>query len=336
VIAEGTIPRAGDVLSLSLPEAHVLVHRRVIVAVTAAVLALLGLTTGAIQPAAVAQTASAPQRYVALGDSYAAGPLIPVQRIDSIGCRRSTSNYPALVAQALDISDFTDVSCNGATTENMTAPQQVPLGSNSPQFDALDPDTDLVTVTISGNDIGFTDIFLTCARLSSTNPLGNPCEQQATTGGTDIYAQRIAATEPKVAGVLEGIRQRSPEATVVLVGYLRILPPTGGCYPILPIARGDVPYLDGVQRQLTAMLAEQANDHSAIFVDSYAGSLGHDACQLPGAKWVEGTVPTSPATPIHPNAAGMQAVAALTLDAVREPESSPLATDRLGRGVDVE
>ncbi len=323
MIAEGTIPRAGDVLSLSLPEAYVLAHRRVIVAVAATVLALLGFTTEAVQPTAVAQAASAPQRYVALGDSYAAGPLIPVQRIDSLGCRRSTRNYPTLVAQALGISDFTDVSCSGATTENMTAPQQVPLGSNPPQFDALEPDIDLVTVTISGNDIGFTDIFLTCARLSSTNPLGNPCERQATAGGTDIYAQRIAATEPKVASVLEGIQQRSPRATVVLVGYLRILPPTGGCYPVFPIARGDVPYLDGVQQRLTAMLAEQASNHGAVFVDSYAGSLGHDACQLPGAKWVEGTVPTSPAAPVHPNAAGMQAVAALTLDAVRDRSPVP-------------
>ena len=65
--------------------------------------------------------------------------------------------------------------------------------------------------------------------------------------------------------------------------------------------------------QLTAMLADQASNHGAVFVNSYAGSLGHDACQLPGVKWVEGTVPTSPAYPLHPNAIGMQAVADLAL-----------------------
>ncbi len=289
-------------------------HRRVIVTAAAAALVLLALAvTGAVQPTAAARTASSPQRYVALGDSYAAGPLIPVQRIDPIGCQRSTGNYPARLAEALGIRDFTDVSCSGATTENMTAPQPVPLGTNPPQFDALTPDTDLVTVTISGN-IGFTDIFLTCARLSSVNPLGNPCERQATAGGTDLYAQRIVDAAPKVAEVLEGIRQRSPRATVLLVGYLRLLPPEVGCYPIFPIARGDVPYLDGVQQQLTAMLAAQASDRGAVFVDSYARSLGRDACQLPGVKWVEGTIPTSPAAPVHPNAIGMQAVAGFTLD----------------------
>jgi lysophospholipase L1-like esterase len=301
-------------------------HRRVIVAVVASALALLGLTgTGAVQMTATAQTAGVPQHYVALGDSYAAGPEIPVQRLDPVGCRRSTSNYPSLVAAALGISDFTDVSCSGAQTENMTDPQRVPLGINPPQFNALAPDTDLVTLTISGNDIGFSDIFVTCARFSSTDPLGNPCERQATASGTDIYAQRIDAEAPNVARVLAGIRQRSPRATVLLVGYLRIVPPEVGCYPVFPIARGDVPYLDGIQQQLNAMLADQASDHGAVFVDSYTASLGHDACKLPGVKWVEGIAPTSPAAPVHPNAIGMRAVAALALDALREPELSDVS-----------
>ncbi|MGH4010628.1 MAG: SGNH/GDSL hydrolase family protein [Pseudonocardiaceae bacterium] len=296
-------------------------HRRVVVTAATAALALLGLAaTGAVPPTAAAQPAGFPQRYVALGDSYAAGPLIPVQRLDRIGCQRSTRNYPAHLAAALGIRDFTDVSCSGARTENMTTPQPVSLGTNPPQFEALTPDTDLVTVTISGNDIGFTDIFLTCARISSINPLGNPCERQATASGTDIYQRRIADVTPKVAGVLEGIRQRSPRATTLLVGYLRILPPAVGCYPVFPIARGDVPYLDGLEQQLTAMLAEQASDHGAVFVDAYARSLGRDACQLPLVKWVEGTVPTSPAAPVHPNALGMQAVASFALDTLRELE----------------
>ncbi len=85
---------------------------------------------------------------------------------------------------------------------------------------------------------------------------------------------------------------------MLLVGYLRILPPTTGCYPAFPIARGDVPYVDGVEWQLTAMLADQAANHGAVFVDSYADSLGHDACQESGVKWVEGPLP--PALPPRP------------------------------------
>jgi lysophospholipase L1-like esterase len=282
-------------------------------ATLATLCALLG-----IPASAGAQAMAAPRHYVALGDSYTAGPLIPVQRIDPIGCERSTSNYPSRLAAALNIHDFTDVSCSGAKTENMTAAQSVLLlGTNPPQFNALRPDTDLVTLTISGNDIGFTEIVYTCGRVAFRDPFGNPCEREATAGGGDLYAQRIEAAAPKVARVIEGIHQRSPHATVLLVGYLRILPPTEGCYPLFPIARGDVRYLDGLEHQLTDMLASQAFRHDAFFVDSYARSLGHDACHLPGVKWVEGPVPTSPAAPVHPNALGMQAAAGFATDTLR-------------------
>ncbi len=287
-------------------------YPRVAVAAAATVLTLLGFpSTGA------PRTISAPEHYVALGDSYASGPGLPEQRTDPIGCQRSTHNYPALLAQTLGIRDYTDVSCGGARTDDMTAPQPVRPGPNPAQFDALRPDTDLVTLSIGGNDINIGGLWLTCARLGATDPSGDPCKRQATAGGTDLYAQRIAAAARKVAQALESIRQRSPRATVLLVGYLRILPPTTGCYPAFPVARGDVPYVDEVERQLTAMLAAQAGKHGAVFVDSYAGSLGHDACQRSGAKWVEGTTPASAAAPDHPNLTGMRQVAGFALAALR-------------------
>ena len=81
-------------------------------------------------------------RYVALGDSYTAGPLIPVTQVAN-GCFRSTNNYPSLVARALAVPTFVDVSCSGAQTKDMTTGQ---LPGVAPQFDALTPDTDLVSV----------------------------------------------------------------------------------------------------------------------------------------------------------------------------------------------
>ena len=284
-------------------------YRRVVLVAAAAVLGLLGLPT-----IGAAEVRSAPQHYVALGDSYASGPGIPEQRADPIGCQRSTQNYPALLAQELRIRDYTDMSCGGARTDNMTAPQPVRPVHHPAQFDALRPDTDLVTITIGGNDINIGDLWLACAQLGPTDPTGDPCQRQVTAGGTDLYAQRIALAAPKVGQALEAIRQRSPRATVLLVGYLRILPSATGCYPTFPIARGDVRYVDGVEQQLTAMLADQASNHGAVFVDSYARSLGHDACQQPGVRWVEGTAATTAAAPDHPNALGMQEVARLALD----------------------
>ncbi|HEX5118561.1 MAG TPA: SGNH/GDSL hydrolase family protein [Pseudonocardiaceae bacterium] len=255
------------------------------------------------------------QHYVALGDSYASGPLIPDQSLDPVGCARSNHNYPGDLARQLGVP-LTDVSCGGAETADMTASQSVPLGSNPPQFDALTPDTDLVTVTISGNDIGFTSILETCAEDSLTNPLGHPCRNHFISGGTDQLAARIDAAAPKVAQVLAGIRQRAPEATVVVVGYLRILPPSVGCWPVVPVSVGDVPYLDGVEHDLNAMLDAQAAAAHDIFVNP-GNTTGHDVCQPESRKWVEGIVPTAPAFPVHPNAAGMTEVANLVTAAVR-------------------
>lgn len=254
-------------------------------------------------------------RYVALGDSYASGPLIPNQSLDPVGCVRSDHNYPSDAARALGIATFVDVSCGGATTADMTASQSVPLGSNAPQFNALTADTSLVTVTIGGNDIGFTSILETCATESLTNPFGHPCQTHYTAGGTDQLVAAINATAPKVAAVLSGIRQRAPHATVVVVGYLRILPPTIGCWPVVPISVGDVPYLGGIEAKLNAMLGAQAAAAGDTFVNSGVPT-GHDTCQPESRKWVEGIVPTAPAFPVHPNAAGMSAVAAMVESAL--------------------
>jgi hypothetical protein len=245
--------------------------------------------------------------YVALGDSYTAGPLIPVQTGQPAGCLRSDHNYPSLVRQSLRSSSFRDVSCSGATTAEMTKAQQVTGGANPPQLTALTRSAALVTLGIGGNDIGFAQIIEACATRSSTKPLGAACKDYYNQGGHDELDARIDATAPKVAAVLDAIHQRSPDATVLVLGYPTILPDKGpGCYPVVPFSPGDVAYLRQVEKHLNAMLAAQAASGHAQFVDTYRSSIGHDICQLPGTKWVEGLVPTSPAAPVHPNALGMR------------------------------
>jgi lysophospholipase L1-like esterase len=257
-----------------------------------------------------AASASTAQNYVAMGDSYTAGSLIPDLTGSPPGCLRSSHDYPALVAGAIGAGSFADVSCQGATTENMSQPQSVPFGINPPQLDALSSSTTLVTVGIGGNDLGFASIVIHCASLSWTDPLGAPCEDHYTSGGTDQLTTEIDATAAKIAAVLQAIHQRAPNARVLLVGYPDILPNTGyGCWPLVPIAFGDVPYLRGVEYEMNQMLASEAAAGNATFVDTYTDSIGHDFCQPTGVKWIEGIVPTSPAAPVHPNALGENAMA---------------------------
>jgi lysophospholipase L1-like esterase len=271
-------------------------------------LCLLAVTT-APAGAAVREgspEAGGPSHYVALGDSYTSGPGIPNQSTDSPGCRRSDHNYPHLVAEALGPARFTDVSCAGARTADMASPQPLPGGlSSGPQLDALAADVDLVSLGIGGNDIRFGEIAVTCAGLSVLFPLGAPCRHHYERHGDEVGA-RLDAVAPRIAAVLAAIRQRAPAARILLVGYPVILPAAGpGCWPVMPIAVGDVAWLRGVEGRLNAMLADLAAAAGATYVDTYTSSVGHDVCRLPGRKWVEGFVPTAPASAVHPNALGM-------------------------------
>jgi hypothetical protein len=251
--------------------------------------------------------------YVALGDSYTSGPAIQPQDPSVPGCLRSEINYPHLVAPGLDLA-FRDVSCSGAQTKDMTASQDVdPNPDPSPQFDALDRDTKVVTIGIGGNDIGFVDIAETCVRLATQQPLATaPCRDYYTANG--IIRDRIDALKPRLDAVFNGIRKRSPSAKVFVVGYPDILPEDPAAYiscrATLPVATGDIPYLrDKVEKLLNLTIKNRATLHGAFYVDTYTPSIGHDACQPPALRWVEPVAPAADAAPVHPNRFGMQATA---------------------------
>ncbi|MEU7061514.1 SGNH/GDSL hydrolase family protein [Streptomyces sp. NPDC046197] len=261
-------------------------------------------------PAAAHSTGSAhATNYVSLGDSYTSGPLIP-QQIDA-GCARSDHNYPSVVAAERGVSAFKDVSCAGATTENMWKPQ----GANGPQLNALSRGTDLVTVHIGGNDIGFGSIVSTCARLGPQEPTGNPCQRYYTASGIDQLTVGIARTAPKVDSVLRAVHARAPHARVLVVGYPDLLPDDGsGCYPSVPFAAKDFPYLRDTEKLLNLMLRLVAAWDRADYVDTYRSTRGHDMCKSPADRWIEPLQPASPAAPAHPNAAGEAVMARAVLE----------------------
>jgi hypothetical protein len=274
-------------------------------------LALALLVAGGA-PAASAGPVEPATTYVALGDSFAAGPVTGTHTQEVPGCLQSDHNYPHLVGATLSLP-LRDATCIGATTGAMTAPQDVdPPPPNPPQFDRLDASTATVTVTIGGNDIGFTEIMLSCF---TDNPAGTPCQDRYVVGGVDEISTRIADTAPSIAATIQGIHDRAPGATVLFVGYLSVLPATGvGCFPSVPLADADVPYLRAKEQELNTMLATQAAANDAIFVDADALSVGHDACAPPGERWVEPLIGWSMGAPLHPNTLGEECTAVMVLD----------------------
>ncbi|WP_406464120.1 SGNH/GDSL hydrolase family protein [Streptomyces sp. NBC_01622] len=285
-------------------------HRGRAVAVAAAVSGC-ALVVASAAPAAAHDSGHGHDRttqYVALGDSYTSGPYIPTQ-VDA-NCARSDHNYPSVVTAAERGTVLEDVSCSGATTAEMWQAQ----GTNPPQLDAVQRNTDLVTVQIGGNDIGFSTIIGTCAKLSATDLTGNPCQRYYNSSGADQLALAVLNTAPKVAKVLRAVHKKAPHARVLVVGYPDLLPDDGsGCYPSVPFAAKDFPYLRDTGKHLNLMLRLVAALNGAEYVDTYGPTVGHDMCKAPADRWIEPLQPASPAAPAHPNAKGEAAMAGAVL-----------------------
>ncbi|GAA4552175.1 SGNH/GDSL hydrolase family protein [Amycolatopsis samaneae] len=276
------------------------------------VAALLALSAVPATPAA----AQGRQVYAALGDSMASGPLIP-DITGPVGCGRSTHNYAHELDRRFSFTMFRDVTCSGAETRHLTEPQSTsvlghPTGTVSPQFTALSSDTTLVTLTIGGNDAGLIGVANQCVNL---NPFATPCKTKFTAGGVDQVAARVDAVAPKIAAALDGIRLRAPRARVLVTGYGLYIKP-GGCWPLQPVLPVDADYLQGNVFRLNDVIAGQAKAHGATYVDVAAPSAGHDSCQAPGDRWIEGYVPTDLAAPLHPNRRGEAAYARIVGDVV--------------------
>ncbi|MBV2153876.1 SGNH/GDSL hydrolase family protein [Kitasatospora sp. SUK 42] len=269
--------------------------------------------------------------YVALGDSYTAGLKIAPQVGEPSGCSRSGANYPALVARGLDLApgDFRDVSCTGARTGDLTGPQQTEGGANPAQLDALTQATRLVTLGIGGNDAGFTQVITECAKDNLVDAVkglvGNgqadaPCRTHYSSGGTDQLQARVDAAGQQIGKALQEIRRRSPQARVYVVGYPTLLPgDPASCRPVLgsTIAAADLGFLAEKERELNGMLKQRAEAAGAVFVDVAGPSAGHDMCAGEDARWVEPPLPARGLAPVHPNAKGQEAVAAVVLKAVK-------------------
>jgi lysophospholipase L1-like esterase len=286
--------------------------RRRMAAAVAAGSGALVLSLAGTGQAAAGTAASRVVNYSALGDSYASAPGVADQ-VDST-CARSDRNYPSLTAQHQHWR-LTDVSCSGATTSDVAGPQ----GSVAPQLNALTRATDVVSVTVGGNDIGFTGVLTTCAGLTTSDPAGAPCREHFTAGGTDQLAAAVRQTGPKVAAVLHDVHRRAPHARVLVVGYPDLFPDDGvGCTSsTVPLAMGDFAYLRDTEKKLNAMLAHEARTAGARYVDTYTTSVGHDMCRPEGQRWIEPLVTTPPIAPAHPNAQGEQSMSAAVEGALR-------------------
>jgi len=244
--------------------------------------------------------------YVAMGSSFGAGPGLPPRVAGTPrAAGRSTVNYAHLVA-AVGGLRLTDVTFSGATTADLLGPR---AGAQPAQVDAVSADTRLVTITAGGNDIGYIGA-LTLASLPW--PLrALPSARRSVADAVDPATMdvRFATLLASLASLVTEIRARAPEALIVFVDYLTILPPDDAAIT----GRPDSVTADWARetaRRLSETFRAVSQAEGCEFIAVGHASRDHHAWAA--EPWTQRFhLSVRGGAPYHPNAAGMRAVAAL-------------------------
>jgi lysophospholipase L1-like esterase len=224
--------------------------------------------------------------YVALGDSYSSG-LGAGDYISSSGsCDRSTNAYPERWAAAESPVSFVSVACAGATTADVL----------SSQVSALSASTTLVSITIGGNDAGFSSVMETCV-LSSTSSCLNA-----------VSAAKAFVTNPSqlpalLAKTLQAIRAHAPRAKIVVLGYpdLYDLSKSSTC---IGLSTRDRVALNGGADALDNALRVAAEANSDTFADVSPRFAAHEICD--SDRWLHSVNILALSSSYHPTASGQE------------------------------
>jgi hypothetical protein len=276
--------------------------------------ALLVTVVLALAAPGSATAASAQLRYVALGDSYsAASGVLPPDLSAPLQCLRSSRNYPHVIAGKTG-ARLTDVTCGAAETGDYFESQYPGV---APQLDALKRDTQLVTMTIGGNDSGvFINAILSCGSAGLlTLGQGSPCRDRY---GSQFEDTIRKTTYPSLVRALDAVHRRSPKARVAILGYPWIMPASGGgCFDRMPVAAGDVSYVRGIQATLNDAVRRAALATGSVYVNLNQAAEGHDACQPIDVRWVEPVLQGTNPVIVHPNALGESGLAERAMAVLR-------------------
>ncbi|MDQ4094191.1 MAG: SGNH/GDSL hydrolase family protein [Actinomycetota bacterium] len=225
--------------------------------------------------------------YVALGDSYSSGVGTGVYDSASGACARSPLSYPPLWAAEHQPASFGFVACSGAKTADVV----------TNQISALQPGTDLVTITIGGNDAGFGPVVQTCTVAESDRTCFAAVDAAEAFERT-VLRDRLTRTYAE-------IRRAAPHAQVIVLGYPRLFDLAPECAePRVPNQARREKLNEGAD-VLNDVIQSTSQQAGFSFVDVRNRFAGHGVCSVD--PWINGpSVPPS-VGPYHPNQTGYRA-----------------------------
>jgi lysophospholipase L1-like esterase len=227
----------------------------------ARVVGILAVLAAVLVPAASA----AASQYVALGDSYSSGVGTRTFYEESGSCKRSPKAYGPLVAAAKGYT-LNFEACSGAKTTDV----------NAKQLGKLTSSTALVTITIGGNDAGFSNVIINCALYYFT------C------GSAINEANSFIAN--KLGGLLDttynSIRGKATTAKVVVLGYPHLFTSDGKTCNVNFLTSSNEKKLNETGDKLDAKIKERVEAHGFTFVDPRNAFLPHEVCS--SEEWLNG------------------------------------------------
>lgn len=281
------------------------------------------------KPADTPSDPNAQISYVALGDSYSSGEgLWPyestlsggfINPLDSFfGCHRSIRAYPNYI-QTLNTllslnkpirPKFNFYACSGAITDNVRSagtPQQPEPTQLSPKND-IGTQTQLVTITIGGNDAQFLKLLLLCFATSNCNEV-IPFQKGLKLTLTELAPMLISYVEEKVSAVHAELKRTAPNATILVIGYPMVVSGIEcsaaqiGSSSKLYLSSEEQAFMRETNRLLNEAIQRAAARNGLHFVPVDEHFRGHEVC---GQKndWINGFVPHNLKGSFHPTGRG--------------------------------
>jgi lysophospholipase L1-like esterase len=243
----------------------------------------------------VPSSAATGLNYVALGDSYSSGVGTDNYISDGTSCDRSTLGYPALWSKAHATASFDLAACSGAKTTDVLANQLGGLSST----------TNLVTITIGGNDAGFTTTMEDCILESDSG-----CASAVNSAESFIRTSLPGL----LANVYTAIRSHAPNASVVVLDYPHLYAVPGSC--ILGLSNTKRTTINGGSDVLdSAIQTEVAKFSGFHFADVRNAFSAHEICSS-STSWLHSVDFASITDSYHPTTAGYSGGFLPVLDSV--------------------
>lgn len=242
------------------------------------------------------------QDYLTLGDSYISGEgafdYEPGTDRDDNKCHVSLLAYSNLLGHDLGYNSYHSVACSGAKTDDVIDTSSAYLGQASPKtkisnrvdsqvhtilsnfqpgyIDQLDfvsqYQPKVITLSVGGNDMGFSDIIKKCIAPGSC--YGSYEDR------LELVREINRSVFPKLVNTYQQIKTTgAPDARIYVVGYPQIAKPGGNCADNVHLDADEVTFSTQLISYLDNIVQAAAARAGVVYVDTQNSLDGHRLCE---------------------------------------------------------